>query len=303
MIELILIFLDNIFPILLVAGVGFVLQRVFNLDPRPISIVIFYALAPCLIFNILLTTDLDGNDILRMMGFASAVILSMIALVWLINTLRKVKGTTRSSMMLSTAFMNSGNFGLSINQLAFGATGLAWAGIYFVTSALWTNSLGVLIGSAGRQSLTKAILTTLKVPLVYAVVAAILFRAYDLSLPLSLKRPIELLALSSVPMMLVVLGMQISKSGLPQRKGLLVGAVFLRLCISPILGWIFANVIGLSGVTYNVGILQSAMPTAVMSIIIAMEFDAEPGFVTGAVLVSTLISPFTLTPLLALLGG
>jgi hypothetical protein len=34
-----------------------------------------------------------------------------------------------------------------------------------------------------------------------------------------------------------------------------------------------------------------------------MEFDSEPRFVTGAVLVSTLLSPFTLTPLLALLGG
>lgn len=303
MIELLTIFLDNILPIILVAGVGFILQRVFNIDPRPISIVVFYALAPCLIFNIMLTSDLDGNDILRMVGFGSAVIFSMIFIVWIFSTLRKVKGTTRSSMMLSTAFMNSGNYGLSISQFAFGSAGLAWAGIYFVTSAFWTNSLGVLIGSAGRQPLHKAILQTLKLPLVYAVLAALLFRSIEFSLPLPLQRPIDLLASATVPIMLVVLGMQISKSGLPQRKGLLLTAVFLRLGVSPILGWFLASAMNLTGVTYNVGILQSAMPTAVMSTIIAMEFDSEPRFVTGAVLVSTLLSPFTLTPLLALLGG
>ncbi len=303
MIELLTIFLDNILPIILVVGVGFLVQKVFGLEPRAISVVIFYALAPCLIFNILLTSNLNGKDILRMVGFASGVIFSMIFIVWIFSILRKVKGTTRSSMMLSTAFMNAGNFGLSINQFAFGSSGLAWAGIYFVTSSLWTNSLGVLIGSAGRQPFHKAILRTIKVPLIYAVLAALLFRANGWTLPLPIQRPINLLAAASVPMMLVVLGMQISKSGLPQRKGLLIAAVFLRLAVSPILGWALASVIGLSGVTYNVGILQSAMPTAVMSTIIAMELDVEPRFVTGAVLVSTLVSPFTLTPLLAVLGG
>ena len=45
------------------------------------------------------------------------------------------------------------------------------------------------------------------------------------------------------------------------------------------------------------------MPWAVLSTILATEYDAEPVFVTTAVFVSTLLSPLTLTPLLLILGA
>jgi predicted permease len=45
------------------------------------------------------------------------------------------------------------------------------------------------------------------------------------------------------------------------------------------------------------------MPTAIISIILASEYDIEPEFVTMAVVTTTLLSPLTLTPLLAYLGA
>jgi predicted permease len=45
------------------------------------------------------------------------------------------------------------------------------------------------------------------------------------------------------------------------------------------------------------------MPTAVMTTVIATEFDIHPSFVTTVVTATTLLSPLTLTPLLAILGG
>ena len=43
------------------------------------------------------------------------------------------------------------------------------------------------------------------------------------------------------------------------------------------------------------------MPVAVATTILALEFDLSPDFVTGAVFLSTILSPFTLTPLIAYL--
>jgi predicted permease len=45
------------------------------------------------------------------------------------------------------------------------------------------------------------------------------------------------------------------------------------------------------------------MPTAVVTTVIALEFDLEPAFVTSVVVASTLISPFTLTFVIAWLQG
>jgi predicted permease len=44
------------------------------------------------------------------------------------------------------------------------------------------------------------------------------------------------------------------------------------------------------------------MPSAVMTTIIAAEYKIEPQLVTAIIFVSTVLSPFTLTPLLVFLG-
>ena len=43
------------------------------------------------------------------------------------------------------------------------------------------------------------------------------------------------------------------------------------------------------------------MPVAVITPILALEFDLDPEFVTSAVFISTIASPLTLTPLIAYL--
>jgi predicted permease len=43
------------------------------------------------------------------------------------------------------------------------------------------------------------------------------------------------------------------------------------------------------------------MPSAVIATILALEFDAAPDFVTSVVAVSTLLSPLTLTFIIAFL--
>jgi predicted permease len=43
------------------------------------------------------------------------------------------------------------------------------------------------------------------------------------------------------------------------------------------------------------------MPTAVLTTILALEFDTAPSFVTNVVFTTTLLSPLTLAPLIAYL--
>ena len=41
------------------------------------------------------------------------------------------------------------------------------------------------------------------------------------------------------------------------------------------------------------------MPSAVITIVIAAEYDVEPAFVTSVVITTTVVSPLVLTPLLS----
>jgi predicted permease len=69
----------------------------------------------------------------------------------------------------------------------------------------------------------------------------------------------------------------------------------------PILAAVLAALYGLSGLARSTGILQASMPAAVLTVIIALEYDLVPGLVTTTVLFSTLVSLVTLTIVLTLL--
>lgn len=296
------LFAENLFPILATASVGFLLQRIFRIDPKPLSVVIFYALTPALVFDLLVRSQIDGNGILRMTTAASVLILTLAALAWGVTKLFRLPPPRAAGMMMTIAFMNAGNYGLSLNRFALGEAGLAWASIFFISSSLFTNSLGVFIASAGKYPIREALLRLLRVPAIYAIPAAILVRIIDLRLPLALSRPIDLMSDATIPLMLIVLGMQVSKTGIPEARGLLAAVSGMRLILAPAIFALFALLFKLPPLASQVGTIEAAMPSAVLTTIIAMEFDAWPEFVTGAVLTTTLLSPITLTPLLALLG-
>jgi len=62
-----------------------------------------------------------------------------------------------------------------------------------------------------------------------------------------------------------------------------------------------AHLVGLQGPALQAGVLQASMPTAVITTILALEFDVLPNFVTSVVCVATLLSPLTVTLLIAYL--
>ena len=64
---------------------------------------------------------------------------------------------------------------------------------------------------------------------------------------------------------------------------------------------ILVPLFGLKGIERDAGILQAAMPSAVLASIIAMEYKLIPEFVTTTVLFSTLFSILTLTVILTLI--
>jgi predicted permease len=114
---------------------------------------------------------------------------------------------------------------------------------------------------------------------------------------------VSLLSNAAIPSMLVLLGMQLVNIRLDGHVKPLLLSGTMRLLVAPALAYLLARSLGMSGPAYQAVVLEAAMPAAVLTTILATEFDAEPTFVTTAVLITTLLSPLTLTPLLAFLGA
>ena len=303
MINLLTLFANNLLPILLVAGTGYIAGKWLNVEARSISRVVFYLFSPCLIFDLLTTSQLSNGDILRTVSFTVVSILTVALLTWILGIVFRLERKMMAAVLICTMTLNAGNYGLSLNLFAFGEEALAYASLFFVTSAIITYTVGVLIASMGKSSLGTAIKGLTKIPTVYSVILALLFIYTDWTLPLPLSRSVSLLGDAAIPGMLLVLGLQLQNNHRTRNLTALTLANGMRLLGGMAVGFVMAGLFGLQGMAFKAGVLESSMPTAVLSTILATEYDAEPAFVTTAVFSSTILSPLTLTPLLLILGA
>ncbi len=303
MIGLFKLFLDNLAPIFLIAGSGFILARRFKVDPRTFSQVVFYFFSPCLVFNTLAKSQMSDREFLSVMGFAIAVIFLVGMLAWGIGTALRLERHILAAVMITSMFDNAGNLGLSVTWFAFGDAALARATLIFVMNAVLTNSVGVVIASMGKSGLRQALVSMVKMPTLYALVLGVLFSHQGWKLPLFLDRGFSIASNATIPCMLVLLGVQLERARWTGHTRALTTATTLRLLAAPAIAALLCLVFGLQGPERQASILEASMPTAVLCTILATEFDVEPAFVTSVVFVTTILSPFTLTPLLSYLGG
>ena len=301
MILLLSIFADDVLPIFLVASVGFLLARYLHADVRTLSRLAFNVLAPCLIFNSLVTSKISADEFGRIVLFAVCVVLGIGLIGRLITLPLRLDRAMVSAFLIVIMFSNGGNYGLSVNLFAFGRDALARATIYFVTSTILMYTVGVFLASSGQKNAREALMGVFKIPAVYGVIAAAIVMGTRVTVPTPLMRPIELLSNAALPVMMLVLGMQLERAAIPERPLLVVLATVLTLVVTPLLALGLAQVMGLSGVTRQAAVIEASMPTAVATTILALEYEIAPALVTGVVFLSTLLSPFTVTLLIALL--
>ncbi|MFH2038148.1 MAG: AEC family transporter [Chloroflexota bacterium] len=302
MTELFPIFANNLLPILLISGSGFLLGKFLHIEPRSFGRIIFYVLYPIMVLDILIGNQLSLVDILRTSGFAIVTVLLSGFLTILGGYFLKLDRPILMAVLLTSIFANSGNYGLPLISFAFGQEALAYASIFYITFALLINTLGVLIASMGHLNFKDALLGMLKLPTIYAIIIALIIIQTGWIMPSPVYRTVNLLSAGAIPCMLIMLGLELERAQWHKNIKAITFSVFMRLVIGPIIGLVVSILFGLKGSSRQAGITDSALPTAVITTILATEYDLEPTLVTAIVFITTVLSPLTLTPIIFFLG-
>jgi len=301
MMTLLSILASDILPIFAIAAIGFFLERRLPGSVKTLSAITFNALSPCLIFDQLVTSRLTGSEVGRMAIYCALLTLIMGAIGRICAAVLELDRRTLSSFLLVAMFSNSGNYALPLILFAFGTDALAYASVYFVTSAILVYTVGVFIAASGGQEVRRALKGILRVPALYALAAAGAIVILKITPPLALMRPVSMLSDAALPAMLLILGMQLKRAVAPNRPVVVGAAVVLSLFVSPIIGVSLTWLLGLSGAARSAAIVLASMPAAVVTTVLALEFDLDSSFVTSVVFISTLLSPLTLVLLIAYL--
>jgi malate permease and related proteins len=138
-------------------------------------------LSPALIFSSLVQSRIEVSETLRISAFMTLFVISIGALRWLVALLR-LDSIDRAALMLCVMFMNAGNYGLPAARFAFGQEGFDRAVLFFVVQAILVQTLAIYIAGAGHGDRRGGLVRLLRMPQIYAVLAALAVRLAGLRL-------------------------------------------------------------------------------------------------------------------------
>ncbi|MGK7890059.1 MAG: AEC family transporter [Leptolyngbyaceae cyanobacterium] len=288
------ILLSAVLPIALVALVGVVVGHRFPLDEQTLARLSIYALLPALVLRSLAETTLALGNAIAIIG----VFLLNTSLLYLIalgcSRLLQFSPDERKSLIATTIFANVGNMGLPFVLFSLGDAGLERGVVYLVGSSLMIASVFPVVLTG--KGLTSGIRFTLKLPVFWAAIAGISLQWWG-PLPVPMQRGVALLADGAIPIALLMLGLQLSRTPFIFGPYELFGAG-LRLIVSPLITYSIAVGLGVTGLDLQVVVIQSAMPVAVNSLIWVTELGGDRTRVARTIVLSTLLSLLTLPTLL-----
>jgi malate permease and related proteins len=296
-------FVNNLLPVLLCAATGFVLGRTLRPDIKTASRMAFYIFSPCLVFVSLERVKISGGEFGKLAIFTLGVSAIIGVLAYFSGRMMGAGRHLIASLVVASMFVNSGNYGLAATKFAFGEAALARALVCFVFGTVIVYTLGVFIASMGKFSPLQALRQLMLVPAFYGLLAATIVRQTGWHVPLFLDRSVSMLGDASIPLMLVILGLQIAEARVwpRDRIRLISVAAVLQIIVTPLVALLLAHWMGLTGVARQAAVLQASMPAAVVTTVLAVQYELDSTLVSGTVVLTTVLSPLTLTPLIAYL--
>ena len=274
-----------VLPAFFVMAVGALIGYTLQLEIAPLNRLALYTTTPALVYSSLSSTTLGAGNVGRLLG-AFFLMLAVMLLVSGVAT-RHLSHSSRRGVIASSLFVNSANLMLPVTLFAFGEAGVERALVLYVVTTVLLYIVCPVVFSEGAPT-GKLFRSVTTLPVVWAALSAALVNAAGWSLPLGVTRGVDLLAGAAIPLVLLVLGMQIQRAGLPLPNGVNWLATGLKLVVGPTAAFAAGTVVGLTGLDLAVVTLFGSMPPAVMVFMLALEFSDNADEVARTVVVSTL---------------
>ncbi|CAG9621776.1 AEC family transporter [Sutcliffiella rhizosphaerae] len=292
-----MIFLQVILPVFLIFAIGFIGQKMLGFDVKALSKMAMYLLSPVLVFRTFYVNEFTSEHFYIIL-YCFLLCFSLILVTYCVAWIRKFNKSETCGLILSSSFMNNGNYGTPVALLLFGAAGFEYAVVLMVFQSLLMATVGVYYaakGSPDNDGVRSALLSVVKMPIMYGAVIGLFFQLLSIQISDSIMQAVNLVADATIPVIMVILGMQLAKISIRNTAKEKLGyALSIKLIVSPIIAFLFTLILPVDLLVKQLMIIMAAMPAAANTTMYALEFNTEPDFVSSATLVSTLLSIITL---------
>ncbi|HMB51522.1 MAG TPA: AEC family transporter [Natronoarchaeum rubrum] len=288
------VFASAVAPPLAIAAAGYLLGALRDVDVEPLSTVTIYLLLPPLVFHSLVTMTIDGDTALSLVAAMTVFTVGTAAVAAAVGRLAGETGSVLSGATLAAAFPNVGNFGIPVATFAFGDVGRTTAVLFVLVQTILIYTVGVyLLAKSGESDRTAPIRRVLTLPVTYAMVAAGAALAFGLVPPAGgpTMRTIEMAGDASIPMFLIILGLQVAEMSPGRAIERVLPTVGVKLLVAPVAAAAVALAVGVAdAVAGRAFVVLASGPAAVTPLVLTIEFtDESAGELSAADYVGTVI--------------
>jgi len=279
------IILNVIFPIYVLIALGFFAGKIKKeLDTEGITFIVLYFLAPALVFSSFRKLHITAEN------FKYIAINGTLTIggIWLIALLfSKIFYKRRiPAFELSSSVMNIGYLGLPLIYVLFGENALGYAVTYMVFVTLIHFSLAIM--ALNPNSLKEGIIETFKIPLIYAVIFSFFFK--DIPLSEGMEKMLKLMGDSTMPLMLITIGIKLSKIKM-EKLHIGISGALLRLVGGTLISFLTVKTFACPELLKKTIFVQSTLPSAILNFVLCDRFKQDPDISASIIFFSTLISP------------
>jgi malate permease and related proteins len=288
--ELYLKLIDVIVPVFFVIGIGYYLGKK-NPEINTDFITTFAGNVgtPAMIFYTITTTGVTLSVFTEYFIYALVIIggFSIVGILFLL-LLKKDFISELPPLILP----NTGNMGIPICLFAYGTAGLGVASAIASVVILLHFTLGVLLA---KKSFSLKIL--IKNMPIYGIIVSVIFLYFEWDVPGYLENTTFLLTYATIFLVLMSLGIALSRLKVVSwTHALILGAV--RVIIGPLIGFAFIKFLNLDGFAAGVLLIQSCMPSAVLTYLVgSMHSEKKVVDSVASIIVTSTIMSFVTIPI------
>lgn len=199
----------------------------------------------------------------------------------------------KSVMRYGTMVSNAGFLGNPMVEGMYGHDGLLLASVFLVPVRLfyWTVGLACFV-KVDKKNVIKTALTH---PCILSVLIGLLYMFFPIPLPTFLTRTITSFSSAMTPVTMLIIGAILAEVDLRTIFSKeTVWMSILRLFILPAMVLLGVKLAGLPHLMSSVSVILIAMPVATTTAILAARYDRDYQFATKTVVLSTILSLFTI---------
>lgn len=288
-------------PIVLLMATGWLVQQKLSLDVRTLSRLLINVILPCALFYFLTSAELPLSESWPTVWFTVLQFVVLTAIGWGIAALCRVPEEIRPVIAVAMAFANTGNFGLPVAQLSFPPDYLLHQTLIVSLHSMLIIPFGVIALARKNGGLVQSVRALAFSPMILGVAAGLVVKGFGLELPKLVTHPIEIIAGAYIAIALFTLGAQLAETQFSLSHPPVWLAVFLKLLLAPLLTWGALLFLDIEPQLSDLLVVATAAPVGLLLAIFCTDYDRVPDAAGAMVLVSTVLSPITVTAWIVLL--